>query len=339
MPESRRVGVIGFAKQTAKGTPVANPAYTVGLVSGVMRPERDMDDLPYTGDTAQRQGRFVQRGRGAGEVTLLAHPDLLGLLIYEAMGAQAVSGASPPYSHTFTMTDNIPQANPMTVWMMVAGSWWRFADTYVNSLQISGQSGENIQAAVNMTALQARPISAAPTYTLLSPEPRFKFMGSTIQLEADAATPVTVDNVESFELTIDRSLEIRYGAKLTPSFVIPERDVDFSAGVLYDTSGSNQGWDYLRMANVGSVAADVDLSQVIGAGSFNVKTGRHPSDATRFLQFSSNGANWEYAVEMPEPDPGGGPVEFDVAGMVKRPAAGGQELAIMTLLNEVATVY
>lgn len=339
MPESRRRGVIGFAKQSAKGTAAANPAYTVGVAGGVMAPTREMDDLPYTGDTAQRAGRYVKSARGEGSVSMLAHPDLLGLLLYEICGAQAISGAAVPYTHDFTLTDNVPQTTPMTVWQMLPDAWWRYTDVYMNQLTLSGQSGENIMMEASMMALNARQITTAPTYTLLNPEPRFKYIGSVVKLEADNATPVVVDNVESFELTINRDLELRYGAKLTPTFVIPNRDMDFQAGVLYDTSGSNQGWDYLRMANIGSNALDTDLSQVIGAGSFDVQTGRHPSDVTRFLRVASNGANWEYAVDMPEPDPGGGPVEFDVTGMVKRPTGGGQELSVLRVLNEVAAIY
>ena len=336
MVASRRIGVTAFGKQTAKGTPLAAPTYALGRSGGVIKPEFDIADLPLTGDSAARRGRYKQRGRGAGTVTLIAHPDALGLLLYEVCGAQAASGVGPTL-HTFTLADTIPEANPLTIWDMVGNDWWRFSDFYVGRIAIRGTSGENIIVEVSGVSLNAEAV-AAPTFSLLDTEPRYKYIGSTVKLEADNATPVTVENVENVELVIDRSLELRYGAKLTPAFVIPDRNVDFSAGVVMDSSGNNQGWDYLHQAALGTTGLGAISQALASGGSFEVTFGRHPVDATRYLKIASNGANWEYDVDRPEPDPGGGPIEFDVAGIARRPAAGGTEVTI-TLANDVAGTY
>lgn len=336
MVESRRKGVLAFGKQTAKGTLLADPTYAVGKVSGGVGPSRDIADLPLTGSSAARRGRYVQRGRGGGTVTILAHPDALGLLLYEVCGSQAISGAGP-YTHTFTLADDIPQGNPLTVWDMVGDDWWRLGDCYVDGLTIRGTSGENVLVELSLMSLQVARV-AAPTYTLIEAEPRHKYIGSAVLLEADNATPVAVDNAESVELAITRAAELRYGARLAPSFVIPDRNVDFSTSIVVDTSGTNQGWDFLAAAHLGEVAATGDIDQGIGSGSFQVTFGRHPIDAARFLRIASNGANWEFGADRPQSDPNGGPVEMDVAGIVKRPAGGGTEVTI-TLVNDVAATY
>jgi hypothetical protein len=190
---------------------------------------------------------------------------------------------------------------------------------------------------VALTSLQAEAV-AAPVYDLLPSEPRYKFIGSTVLLEADSAVPIEVDNAQSIEVSINRNFEIRYGARLTPSYVIPDRNVDFSAGVLFDDSGNNQGWDYLHQAALGTTGTGAITQDIAGGGSFEVTFGRHPDDPTRFLRVASNGANWEFDVERPAPDPAGGPIEFDVAGIARRPDAGGSEIAI-TLVNDHAGAY
>jgi hypothetical protein len=57
----------------------------------------------------------------------------------------------------------------------------------------------------------------------------------------------------------------------------------------------------------------------------------------RYLQVVSNGAIWEYMVADPQPDPAGDPIELEVVGPLKAPAAG-SEITI-NVLNEVAAVY
>lgn len=337
MPTSRRIGVFGFGKQAAKGTPLAAPTYTVGKSGGAMRAVPDIADLPLTGDSAARRGRYKQRERGEGTVTLMVNPDAVGLLFYEACGSQTHAGGSAPYTKTFPIVDNVPQANPMTVWDMVGNDWWRFTDTYISRLRLAGTSGENLVVELTLVSLNAEAV-AAPTYTLLDEEPRHKYIGGTTKLEADSDTPTEMDNVESVELVIDRALELRYGASLTPAFVIPDRNVDFSAGLLFDDSGNNQGWDFVRQSALGTTGTGAVSQDMASGGSFEVRFGRHPEDATRYLEIASTEDNWEYIAERPEADPGGGPIEFDVAGPVNRPAAGGSEVVI-TLLNDVAAAY
>ena len=336
MPLSRRIGLFCFGKQAAKGTPLAAPTYSLGVVSGVISPQFDVSDLPLTGDSAARRGRYKQRGRGGGTVTLLAHPDALGLLLYEVCGSQTISGAGP-FTHTFPIIDTIPEANPLTVWSMVGNDWWRFSDAYVNRVTIRGTSGENVVVEVEVVCGNAEAV-AAPVYTLLGKEPRLKFIGSVVKLEANAAVPVTVDNVESVECAINRAFTVKYGTSLTPIRVVPDRNIDFSAGVTFDSSGNNQGWDYLHQAALGTTGTGAISQNMADGGSFEVTFGRHPADPAKFLRIASNGANWEYGVDRPAPDPAGGPIEFDVAGIVERPAAGGSEVAI-TLVNDVAALY
>lgn len=334
---NRRRGVLVAQKQTAIGTTAPDTPgtskFATGKVSGGMRPTRDMNDLALTSNTQARRGRYVQRARGEGTVTILAHPNELGLWLYEAMGAVSTSG-SGPYTHTFTMADALP--NPMTVWDLVGDDWWRFADTFVQQLTIRGESGENILCELQLLSYNAESRGPnAPTYTLAGDDPRFKYIGTQAKLEADNATPVVVTNAENAELVINRNLELRYGSSLTPTQQIPSRDVDMSVGIVYDAQG-NQGWDFLRGAHLGVVSVTGAVTQNLVMGSWDMTFGKHPSSYAGSLRIYSNGADWEYGVERPDSDPAGGPLEMDIAGPVVAPAAGGTEFTAV-LQNETAS--
>lgn len=333
--QSSRAGLVAFAKQASVGTPAAAPTYAVPVIESGLAPTKETEQLSLTGPTLSRRGLYVVRAGGGGDIQILAHPAPIGLLMYEVMGAQAITGAGP-FDHAFTFSDALPL--PLTVWKNLGDYWWRFQDCYVGKLTIRGAAGENLVLVPEFVARSLPARVAAPAYTLEAEEPRFKYIGSETKLEADNATPVVVDNQEAFELVIDRVPLLRYGTSLGPNRIAwTARDVDYSATVIQDTDGANQGWDYLVAAYLGSVAATGFVAQGLARGSFAIKSGRHPNDAARYLQVVSNGAIWEYMVEDPQPDPAGEPIELEVAGPLKAPASG-SEITI-NVLNEVAAVY
>jgi hypothetical protein len=332
---SRRKGALGFAKQASRGSAAANPTFTVPKVSGGLKPRTERGDLPLTGDTVQRWGPFKHRAGGGGTVTILAHPEAAGLVIYEVTGAQAVgAGSNGAVLHTFTLADTIPFDNPLTIWDLVGDEWWKFVDAYISKITIRAASGDLVFIEMDVASFTAVP-AAAPTYTLTEPEPRFKYIGGTFKAEADNATPALMTNIQSVELVIDRALTMHYGASLTPQEVECDRIVDFAAGIRYDSA--QQGWDFLKGAHLGAVAG-TSQEQTLLRGSFDASFGRHPVSTGRLLRVVSNGANWDYDTERPDSDPAGGAITYDAAGPVGRPTGGGTEITI-TLANETAGTY
>lgn len=337
---SARKSLIGFAKQSALGTPAAAPTFTVPRMGGGLKPQRPRSDLGVTSQASSRRGQYVESAYGEGTVRVLAHAEALGLWLYEAMGAQQASGTAPT-THTFTMADALP--TPMTVWDMVEDDWYKFTDTYVRRLMLSGAATENCVVELELVSLDFDRV-AAPTFTEDPVEPRFKFIGSTISLEANADTPVAVNNVRSVELDINRVAELIYSTGLNPSFVVPEREIDLSVETIFRDPSTDQGWDFLTGSALGQVVATGAPVQDLLSGSAKAVFGRHPEQAGRSLTFvtgSSIGspvANWDYSVERPEGDPGGGPIIIPIEGMVRYPDTGTSEITV-ELKNDTAGTY
>lgn len=348
-----RIGAICYQKQSALGTPAAGSGagfYQCAKVSGGMKDQRNREELPTTRPTNSRPGQFVTQARGDGTVQTLAYPGVMGLWVYEAMGAQGSVTGGGPYTHPFTLADVLPV--PMTVWDLVGNQWWMFSDCFMQALVIRGTQGQNISCEQHLISYGVAVPTGAPSgydVTQIADTPRFKFIGSTTKIEADQYPPVVCDNVESFELNIDRSLDLRFGASLTPKRALAARNIDFSCNMIVDDAVQG-GWDLLMASAFGLTggasaltgdAAGNAMTQNILHGSFDIKTGRHPADATRFFRAYTPAANWEYVVTRPDSNPGGGPLDFDAAGQVINPAQVGSSGSEVTIevVNEVSGTY
>lgn len=343
---SRRKGILAFAKQAAIGTPASAPDYSIPIIGGGIKDADDRADLPFTRDTAARPGQYKQRAWGGGTIRVPMFPDPMGLLIYEAMGAQnRVPGVGGPASlFHFTMDDDLI-STPLTMWNMVGNDWYQFDDAFITRLALRGNSGENGELEMDVISWQVHPVGAPTLPTLHGNTPRYKYIGSTVKLSPDDGTPDEATEAQTCLLTIDRAPERRHGTKLTPSSLTPERQISMEATVTYDADVFD--WDFVHSSAFGSVTGD-SLDQGIGHGSFFVEFGRHPEDATRFLRYYTGSeavdddppypVNWEYRAERPDSDPAGGSLEYTVIGPVIDPGAGGSEVTI-ALANDVAGAY
>lgn len=364
MAGTRRFGTIGFSKQSAINVPALTPDFTVPMISGNINPQKEYDDLPRQGSTMEKLGRFTTKAHGGGQVTMLCNPDAVGHLFKQAFGSEIVAGGPfpAPFSHTFTMQDNypgvIPGDNPLTVWTSIGsvtalGQTWKFADCYIRRLKVSGTSGQNIQIEVDFISWTYAPLASFPAITAglvgglsttlraQGAEPRYKFIGSTVSLDPIYPGPlVPLTNIESAEFEIDRSPEIKYGPSLTPQVIAPDRMVNFSAAMTYDSA--QLGWEFLNTVMTGSPTG-TGPEQSVPHGAATLTYGRHPYDALRLMTLTSNGHNWQYTTERPDAEATPGLMELNLQGMFIFPttAYGGSGTTECTLVlnNDYDVVY
>jgi hypothetical protein len=369
MPPIRNFGLLTVVRQDTEGTAEtdATGGYSMPITGGMLGPGAEFGDLPRTGYSMARQGRYKQRINTSGTVSVLAHPEALGLLLYLVMGTELalgapVGGLTP---HTFVMADAWPQYS--TVWASLGSGSdadvWRFRDAYLTRLRINGQSGGNFAVDLDWVSKHyTKPALGAAGFptnynaagVLMGAEPRFKYIGSTIRLDSDSATPTIMDNAEMVEWEIDRNPEIRFGPSLTPTTIAPDRLVNFNAEVMYSTGSGGTGptafdrraWEFLEDAYLSAINGDPD--QVTPTGSFDIETGAHPDNSATLRLVSGGGAglpttvavqqNWEYGVNRPEASETPTLVTYRLDGIVRAPAAGTTETTVV-LGNTKATKY
>ena len=141
----QRVEGAWVAKQTAKGTTVATAIKRLRKAGGGMGVTRDDGQEVYS--DGQRFGDrvdFVNTLVGEGNPVAMAQTGVLGYLVYLMMGAETVTGAAAPFTHTVTPAGT-------GFWF---GAWkrvgetviqrQRFNDCRMRSLRIEGSSANKV---------------------------------------------------------------------------------------------------------------------------------------------------------------------------------------------------
>jgi len=141
---------LGFAKQTAKGSAAATAVFAVPLVGGNVMPERTVNDLEETTTTRLRAQSYASLVSVTGEPEYAVRLPSLGLLLYGALGAKAVTGAADPYTHTFTLANAQPW---FTLWRQVAELVYeRLVDIKTN-LTLTSEAGQPVKASFSLSGL------------------------------------------------------------------------------------------------------------------------------------------------------------------------------------------
>jgi len=123
---------LGFAIQTAKGTPSASGIERSFLMGGGVDPNETINDVEESSSTRLRSISYKARAEIGGSPQMAVRPNMIGLLLYAAMGAKSVSGASDPWTHTFTLAPTQPY---ISIFRMLGGVLFeRFSDCKIGAL-------------------------------------------------------------------------------------------------------------------------------------------------------------------------------------------------------------
>lgn len=137
---------LAIAKQSAKGTAAAAAAFKTRVMGGDVEPTREVKDLEETGRNRLLRTSFVAMTGAEGSPQIAIRPDLVGLLLYGALGVKSVTGAADPYTHTFTPGNSLPY---FTIWRMLGDQVWeKFIDCKIGQLEMVSEAGN----ALSMTA-------------------------------------------------------------------------------------------------------------------------------------------------------------------------------------------
>lgn len=166
---------LGWAIQTTKGTASAASIQRSGIMGGGLNPVPNVADVEESSGGRLRNTAFLTQVHGEGEPVIAARPGILGLLLYGAMGAKAVTGAGDPWTHTFTLAATQPY---LSVWRNIgigagaAAEFERYVDTKITRLQLESSAGGVLAATVGLLGINPQFKTAAETsVTLETVEP------------------------------------------------------------------------------------------------------------------------------------------------------------------------
>lgn len=308
-------------KQTAKGTVAtfaAASAYKMPLSGGNIGPVRETDQLAETDSSRDRGVTYVTTGGVEGSPEFYVRDASIGFWLWAALGADAVTGTMPNFTHVITPSNSLPY---ITVWRDIADTLYeQYRDCKVGSLSISAEAGQPLTATAGIQGLQSTRLTVAPdnaTPLAIQSGSVYNFNDATITLSGGATALV-----RSFELTIENNLSRQQTDDVVPYDVYEgSREVSLSFDLYFETPTEYNQFHYGGAAGT-TVSPNVYTTSAIF--SFDKGANNQVSFSLPSIAYT------EFPVE---PSASGDPVIASIAAAAQR---GGSPVVTATVKNSVA---
>lgn len=318
----RRISKIGLAKQSAKGAAATAATYAAGVTDGsILKVDPTENDLALTWSNRTVQGHDRVAVKPGMTYGLVATPSLIGLLLYAALGADAVTGAGP-YTHVLTPAADLPYLTGFGT--LDTTQFSKVVDCKVNTLELSWDLAGALKAKVDMPGLTPSFLGVAYTETnqeLIASVGYLDAAGGTFNVEG-AAAQITGGSVK-----IDNHLDqIVLSAAVTPNEVFPgQRDITYSLKIVPQDMALFR--EVVFGASTAGALSGVATSPYYGAVDLKWLSGANSVEITS--------PHCKFAVAFPDSNPAGGPAEVTLEAVVTQPTSGADTTA--TVINSVAT--
>jgi hypothetical protein len=313
----------GIAKQTVKGTPIANPGFGHGVLSGtIMTADVQQSLEDHTSSTRVSTG-VNRTGVVCGlELSARAHSKAIGMWLYGALGGYSVSGAGP-YTHVIVSAADLPY---LTATGKMGSNVYSVQDVKLDSLEISWSENEPLE--FSASGIGTIPNLAATFVPTVDDTLSTYFTAGvgtfTVDVDGGGATAATA-KIKAGSISIKNGVSaVMVSGAITPDDVfVGRQEVEVSFDIVPDDLLL---WrTILTAASGGTTVAAAPLygtfSHVFTLGSDTLTLA-----ATRVA----------FTTDNPDIDPSGGPVTITLAGLAVQPLAGGTPLTA-TLVNTQTT--
>lgn len=202
---ARNLDELALALQSARGAVASVSTQRSYVVTDNLSPTFGHNDNPEL--RATRVGGIPWRpaSGGQGDATLLVRPKIIGLLLYAALGAKSVSGASDPYTHTFTVAASLPW---LTVWRHFAEiSDVRYMDARLSKLVISSRAAGVVTATASVVAASAAFRTAKEVTVAVESVDHLEHRHGASALLVEG---VSFSSIDDWTLTIDTGVSLEH---------------------------------------------------------------------------------------------------------------------------------
>lgn len=319
---------VAVGKQTAKAS-AATLAYQHGILSGSpidVEYEQNVDEA--TSASRQKTNAVRESVTPKFGYSVRCHKASIGTYLMGLFGTVATTGAGDPYTHVFTPADTVPY---LTIASRRGGGnveCQRLTDSVVNEGEFSWEGNKPLELALSgygctllptFTPWVAGTLDETYLATFLVP------VGGTFKIKGVGAAATASIVAGSVKVTNGAEAEIISGA-LTPNDV-PIAGAEFEVGFTVRVDNFALWREILTATTTGTTIAGVQY------GGFEVIF-QENLNAASTVELKLEGARVPFECELPEVDPGGGPVELELSGI---PLYDGTNAAVKaTLVNAVA---
>jgi hypothetical protein len=333
-----------LGKQSAWGTPVANPDYQIPVYEADIGPTEERQELALIEGQAFLPGKYKSKAWFEGDVTWAAHPDSNSRLFAAHFGTSSdtMTGAGDPRTHTFARKDT-PLPHTMWVGRPVAGGTFEYdkgIDCVATQLVFQYTASELFKISTHIIGASTLGVATAPTpaTTLFIPTSgNFGHTWARAVLKLDlAATPATttITNLKSFTITSSYdSATFEATQNLNPEFYNQGLwSLSFEAEFIF------ANWQAYNNTFYGSASpsANAPQSSTAPSGALIFQIDQEPTAiATRALTITI--PYIQYELGRPTPNADGSGITATMSGTLSQPPSG--EPITVVQLTSIATAY
>lgn len=320
---SSRHGTIAIAKQTAKGSAAATPTVKFALSAAPsVAPIKERGRYVMTDQGRDPGQAYTSRMAVGGDFQVYMHPDGFGLLGLGVLGTNADTGAGPNYTHTITPADDVPW---FTVWRMVGKVIFeRFVDCKINTLRVEGNAGSPLVVSIGLEGIKAE-FEAADTALAkltsagyLYPEANGRILLAAVAKRIHRVTIDIGNGLSSYQADDYHPSDIDPGGR--------EVGLSFATRFASGAIGVNEYRTYYYGSNAGT-----QQSGAVATQAFSVEFYRDANTSVKF-----DFPQVAFAAVPVNPDPGGDPLEVEVATVVEKPT-GATPIVTLVVKDQTAT--
>lgn len=327
------IGLIGVAKQSAKGTAASTPSYVHGLTGGqVFKLDRSVESDDVSCGVRAGTDSHVESVVPGADFDTYGYADALPLYCYAAMGAIASSanagtGMSGYYDHVITLGDLLPY---LTIWGRIGGEYTSVAGCKVDQLEMEFEGNKPLEFGVTLIGLAATfGLSAIPgSVTPSCFDGYFVPTGGTFKVDTASGTPVTAPVTKGSLSLANNCTADPLAGQVTPG--------DVEEGKLVSSGSVTVKPDdltlYRKMVTGSSSGTTLTGAMVYGSLEWNFT---HSKDSKCSMKVEAT--NIPFTADYPDVDPNGGAAEvefsFDNIGLA---SASGSPVTI-TITNDVSS--
>jgi hypothetical protein len=205
---------LGLALQSAQGVVIAAAQQRIPLTAGALVGRKDVNDVAETTAARLPSDSYVSQVRGDGGPAFWVRDNAIGLVLYAALGAKAVSGAGDPWTHTFTLASILPY---LTAWQRVGavasgGRYEKFVDCKITQLVLASTAGGMLTATATIVGLSPKFKTAAEVSVAMESGAGYVHGHGAGGLKVEGAALTTIEDIT---VTVNNGGGIQQGDAIT----------------------------------------------------------------------------------------------------------------------------
>jgi hypothetical protein len=294
--------VFYIAKQAARGTLAAAPAFAHGLTGGGISVDPKDEKVGITSAALAPSGAFREKVETEANVETLALAHSIGVYFLAALGNVATTGTTS-FTHTFTLGAASPY---LSAWIKKGdGLIVASRDCKLDELELEWDENKPLEVKSKLAGGKVSfPASVTPVFDETSAPTFFTPVNGTFAFAASGSTPGAAASILSGGITIKRDVESYFfsgdieAGDNAEGVCTPEIKLKMLAE---DTSV----WRTLLTGT--SAGTTVSQTPVYGSFEFNFTAG------SSTLKIAASRV--AFTCDLPEADPDGGAAEIELSGI------------------------